>query len=76
MVFAFRKVRYVPINNLKLQGYSTESILTLPIFSEFQLWSQNLAIKFNKFCITQCSILRLFVNCKDQNIRFREIEGC
>ncbi len=31
---------YVPTNNLKLQSYSINCILALPIFSKFQLWSQ------------------------------------
>ncbi len=30
----------------------------------------------SKSNFTQISNLRFFVNCKDQNIRFREIEGC
>ncbi len=38
--YPFRKVIYVPTNNLKLQSYSENSILALPIFSKFQLWSQ------------------------------------
>jgi hypothetical protein len=38
--YPFRKVIYVPTNNLKLQSYSMNSILALPIFSKFQLWSQ------------------------------------
>jgi hypothetical protein len=38
--YPFRKVIYVPTNNLKLQSYSINSILALPIFSKFQLWSQ------------------------------------
>ncbi len=36
----FRKVIYVPTNNLKLQSYSRNSFLTPPIFSKFQLLSQ------------------------------------
>jgi hypothetical protein len=38
--YSFRKVIYVPTNNLKLPSYSINSILALPIFSKFQLWSQ------------------------------------
>ncbi len=38
--YSFRKVIYVPTNNLKLQSYLINSILALPIFSKFQLWSQ------------------------------------
>ncbi len=38
--YPFRKVIYVPTNNLKLQSYSINPILALPIFSKFQLWSQ------------------------------------
>jgi hypothetical protein len=38
--YPFRKVIYVSTNNLKLQSYSINSILSLPIFSKFQLWSQ------------------------------------
>ncbi len=33
--YPFRKVIYVPTNNLKLQSYSINSILALPIFSKF-----------------------------------------
>jgi hypothetical protein len=36
----FRKVIYVPTNNLKLQSYSRNSILGPSIFSKFKLWSQ------------------------------------
>jgi hypothetical protein len=35
--YPFRKAIYVPTNNLKLQSYSINSILALPIFSKFQL---------------------------------------
>jgi hypothetical protein len=38
--YPFRKVIYVPTNYLKLRSYSINSILALPIFSKFQLWSQ------------------------------------
>jgi hypothetical protein len=55
----FRKVIYVPKNNLKLQSYSRNSILTLPIFSQFQLWSQisqwnsiNFVLSYNLQLIT------------------------
>jgi hypothetical protein len=47
--YPFRKVIYVATNNLKLQSYSINSILALPIFSKFQL-SANLTMKFNKLC--------------------------
>jgi hypothetical protein len=40
VLYPFRKVIYVPTNNLKLQSYSINSILALPIFRKFQLWSQ------------------------------------
>ncbi len=35
--YPFRKVKYVPTNNLKLQSYSINSILALKILSKFQL---------------------------------------
>jgi hypothetical protein len=38
--YPFRKVIYVPTNNLKLESYSINSVLALPIFSKFQLWRQ------------------------------------
>jgi hypothetical protein len=54
--YPFRKVIYVPTNNLKLQSYSVKSIFTLPIFSKFQLWSQiwqwsstNFVLKFKSY---------------------------
>ncbi len=47
--YPFRKVIYVPTNNLKLQSYSRKSIFTLPIISKFQLWSQ-IGMKLNKLC--------------------------
>ncbi len=54
--YSFRKVIYVPTNNLKLQSYSRKSVLSLPIFSKFQLWSQisqwnskNFVLKFKSY---------------------------
>jgi hypothetical protein len=38
--YPFRKVIYVPTNNLKPQSYSRKTILGPSIFSKFQLWSQ------------------------------------
>ncbi len=55
-LYPFRKVIYVPKNNLKLQSYSRNFILTLPIFNKFQLWSQiwqwdskNFVMKFKSY---------------------------
>ncbi len=47
--YPFRKVIYVPTNNLKLQSYSINSILAPPIFSKFQLWSQIWQWSLTKF---------------------------
>jgi hypothetical protein len=49
-LYPFRKVIYVPTNNLKLQSYSRKSDFNSSNFQQISALEPNLTMKFNKLC--------------------------
>jgi hypothetical protein len=58
---------------LSLQKHEICKVFRRFFIAKSEVWV--LYVHYSQY-ISQCSNLTFFANCKDQNIRFREIEGC